>query len=287
MRKLVTLASLCVAILYAGCTTEQVQNVAGEVITALPVESAAIIVSLTKVDPNMYGGWNGDCPGCDIDGQRMVKASRDAGISRIVTLTNSQATTFRFLSQCALAAVALKPSAEKGKRPLLLIYVSGHGGQVANTDGTETDGQDETLCLWDGQLVDDLMWNALVKIAKGVRVVIITDTCNSGTNYKSPRPYTNIMRARSTRSKGATMQCDLLHIGGCADGMSSYGSAGKGGELTYALAVSSGGPNGKTWKGWYESAKGKMPRNQTPTMTVLQTQESLGCCKIEELEAMK
>lgn len=268
-----------------GCST--VTNAVSQITPVMPGKAVAVVVSLTKVNPNAYNGWTGECPGCDIDGARVAQSCREYGYTSVVVLTNEQATAFRFLSQCALAATALKPLADKGEKPLLLIYVSGHGGQVPNLTGTEEDGKDETLCLWDGQLVDDLLWQALMKVPKGVRVAFITDTCNSGTNYKAPRSYVKAFRARSTRKANEGLQCDFLHIGGCADGFSSYGSAEKGGELTYALFVGSGGPSGNTWGSWFEKAKAKMPRNQVPVMEVLQTQESLMCCKFEEEEAMK
>jgi hypothetical protein len=38
-----------------------------------------------------------------------------------------------------------------------VFFVSGHGGQVKDTDGDEEDGLDETLCLWDGQCADDFL----------------------------------------------------------------------------------------------------------------------------------
>lgn len=268
-----------------GCTT--VGNAVSTITPVIPGMATAVVVSLTKVNPNAYGGWDGDCPGCDIDGARVAQKCREFGYSSVVTLTNQQATSFRFLAQCSLAALALKPLADKGEKPLLLIYVSGHGGQVPNLTGTEADGQDETLCLWDGQLVDDLLWQALLKVPKGVRVAFITDTCNSGTNYKAPKSYMREFRARASRKAQGEVVCDFLHIGGCADGMSSYGSAQKGGELTYALFEASGGPQGKTWKEWFYSAKEKMPRNQVPVFEILQTTESLMCCKFEEMEALK
>jgi hypothetical protein len=40
---------------------------------------------------------------------------------------------------------------------------------------------DETWCLFDGHLIDDYLRGALAKIASGVRVVVISDSCHSGT----------------------------------------------------------------------------------------------------------
>ena len=267
-----------------GCAS--VQEQVPQIVPVLPGTAAAVVVSLTEVNPKAYNGWLGACPGSDIDGERVAAACRFAGYTSVVTLTNSQATSFRVLSQCALAATALKPAADKGLKPILLLYVSGHGGQTPNLTGTEADGFDETLCLYDVPLVDDLLWQALCQVPKGIRVVFISDTCNSGSNYRFPKSYSREMRARSSRAP-AELKCDFLHIGGCADGFSSYGSAIKGGELTFALFVASGGPTNKTWKEWFFSARDVMPRNQVPVFEVMNTQETLLCCPIEDYPALK
>lgn len=275
---------LCLALAGLGCST--LQETTSQITPVLPGTAAAVVVSLTAVNPKTYNGWAGACPGSDIDGARVAEACRQAGFTSVVTLTNELATSFRVLSQCALAATALKPAADAGKKPLLLLYVSGHGGQVPNLTGTEQDGMDETLCLYDVPLVDDLLWQALCQVPKGIRVAFISDTCNSGSNYRAPRGYSREIRARASRAP-AELKCDFLHIGGCADGFSSYGSAQKGGELTYALFVSSGGPAGKTWRDWFLSAKEQMPRNQVPVFEVINTQETMLCCPFEDMDALK
>ena len=45
----------------------------------------------------------------------------------------------------------------------------------------ETDGLDETWCLYDRQLVDDELYGMFGKFAKGVRIVLLSDSCHSGT----------------------------------------------------------------------------------------------------------
>ena len=58
---------------------------------------------------------------------------------------------------------------------------SGHGGQVPDKNGDETeDGYDETWVLYDRQLVDDELYALWSKFPAGVRVVVLSDSCHSG-----------------------------------------------------------------------------------------------------------
>jgi hypothetical protein len=207
--------------------------------------TAAVICGLTKVDPKKYGGWNGDCPGCDVDAQAFAIACRSEGVPYELLL-NAQA------SYIGIVASAKRAVATLGDGDLLILYISGHGGQQADTSGDEKDNLDETLCLWDGQLSDDAVWQLLAQVPKGVRIWMVTDTCNSGTNYRAPHSY------RARLADGPM----LLHWGGCADGKSSFGSA-QGGTFTTALVDSY--KTGQSYAAWFASAKRRMPFTQRPT----------------------
>ena len=132
----------------------------------------------------------------------------------------------------------------------------------------EADGKDETLCLWDGQMTDDVVWSWLCKVPAGVRIWMITDTCNSGTNYRGVQQLTPGIRARSRTANLSPLTSSLspapslLHWGGCADGRSSFGSP-QGGTFTTALVDAY--VAGQSYAEWFASAKAKMPPGQTPT----------------------
>lgn len=67
---------------------------------------------------------------------------------------------------------------------LLLVTFSGHGCQIRDLGGFEPIpeyGYDESWCLADRQLVDDDVHPALAAFADGVRILIISDSCYSGT----------------------------------------------------------------------------------------------------------
>jgi hypothetical protein len=79
----------------------------------------------------------------------------------------------------ANAAKALK------KGDYLLLSYSGHGGQVPDTNSDESDGLDETWCLYDGEFLDDELYAAFGKFKEGVRIAVFSDSCHSGTMIKN------------------------------------------------------------------------------------------------------
>jgi hypothetical protein len=70
---------------------------------------------------------------------------------------------------------------------LVLFYFSGHGSQVRDQNGDETDGLDEVLCPYDvvpaggrNIILDDELGDMLRRLG-GREVVVIIDACHSGT----------------------------------------------------------------------------------------------------------
>ena len=61
------------------------------------------------------------------------------------------------------------------------LTYSGHGGQVPDVNGDEDDKKDETWCLYDGQLIDDELYFELGQFKAGVRILVLSDSCHSGT----------------------------------------------------------------------------------------------------------
>lgn len=78
------------------------------------------------------------------------------------------------------------------------FHYSGHGGRVADLDGDEDDGYDETIYPLDfesfegqsGQIIDDDMHEIMVRpLPKGCRLTAIFDSCHSGTVLDLPYIY--------------------------------------------------------------------------------------------------
>eukprot|EP00565_Helicotheca_tamesis_P000091 CAMPEP_0185735454 /NCGR_PEP_ID=MMETSP1171-20130828/25339_1 /TAXON_ID=374046 /ORGANISM="Helicotheca tamensis, Strain CCMP826" /LENGTH=329 /DNA_ID=CAMNT_0028405775 /DNA_START=34 /DNA_END=1023 /DNA_ORIENTATION=+ len=73
----------------------------------------------------------------------------------------------------------------------VFCHYSGHGGRLADDDGDEDDGYDETLIPVDfqsaGQIRDDVLFSEFVHpMAEGVTVTCLMDCCHSGTVLDLP-----------------------------------------------------------------------------------------------------
>jgi hypothetical protein len=98
------------------------------------------------------------------------------------TLLTKKGTRSAVLSAMRAAAKALK------RGDLFFMSYSGHGGQVPDTSGDEPDKQDETWCLYDGQLIDDELYLELSRFAAGVRIIVLSDSCHSGSVTRDMPP---------------------------------------------------------------------------------------------------
>jgi hypothetical protein len=142
-------------------------------------ENMAIAIGLNSVDPESYAGWNGPLQACENDAKDMAHIAETQGYSAKVLLTKRA--TLKNVRDSIIAASQVLKSGDH-----LVISFSGHGNQVPDTNGDETDdGLDETWCLYDGEMVDDelaLLWQ---RFAKGVRITVYSDSCHSGSVIKT------------------------------------------------------------------------------------------------------
>ncbi len=197
------------------------------------MKKLALLVGLKSVNPSAYGGWDGTngCWGCELDVDHITDVLEPLGYA-INTLKTEDATAENILNGIRKAAAAL----ESGD--IFVFYYSGHGGQQYDVDEDELDGHDETLVAYNRELVDDELNTIWPNFSEGVRIVMMSDSCNSGSNYRltesnitnsSPMVLMDVERARE-------MQAQMIHFGGCRDGYSSSGYFG-GGAFTTALCT--------------------------------------------------
>ncbi len=138
-------------------------------------------LGLNTVSAAHYEGWEGPLAACENDARDLATLARQQGYTPTVLLTQ-QGTRAALLKRLRAAARSLKA----GDR--FLLSFSGHGGQVPDTNRDEPDRKDETWCLWDGQLIDDELYFELSRFAAGVRVVVLSDSCHSGTVTRARVP---------------------------------------------------------------------------------------------------
>ena len=131
-------------------------------------------IGLNGVSGAAYGGWDGPLAACEFDANDMAAIAKSKGMKSTVLLTK-KGTRANVLAGMRNAAKALKAG------DFFFLSYSGHGGQVPDVSGDEADKQDETWCLYDGQLIDDELYFELSRFAAGVRILVLSDSCHSGT----------------------------------------------------------------------------------------------------------
>ena len=136
-------------------------------------QGISIHIGLNKVDPNHYGGWSGQLNACEADAGDMaqIAASRDFETTTILT---EDATADAVTSAISDAAGKLEGG------DILFLTNSSHGGQVPDTNNDEQDQMDETWVMFDRQLVDDELYALWSQFAAGVRILVFSDSCHSG-----------------------------------------------------------------------------------------------------------
>ena len=142
-------------------------------------KSLSLHIGLNSVSPAHYGGWSGDLTACEFDANDMATIARANRMKPTVLLTR-RGTRANFLAAIRSASKNLKAG------DLFFLTYSGHGGQVPDVTGEEQDKKDETWCLYDGELIDDELYLELSKFAEGVRVLVLSDSCHSGTVTRAP-----------------------------------------------------------------------------------------------------
>jgi hypothetical protein len=146
-------------------------------------KSMSVHIGLNGVSAAHYGGWSGELQACEFDANDMAAIAKSAGMKSTVLLTK-KATRAKALAAVRSAAKQLKSG------DMLFLTYSGHGGQIPDVTGEEVDKLDETWCLYDGELIDDELYLELSRFAAGVRVLVLSDSCHSGTVTRAmpPRP---------------------------------------------------------------------------------------------------
>ena len=143
--------------------------------------ATSLHIGLNAVNPGDYSGWGGPLGACEFDAKDMAAIAKSQGMTPKVLLTKD-ATRAKALAAIRAAAKELKSGG------LFFLSYSGHGGQVDDVTGEEDDKLDETWCLYDGELIDDELYLELSRFAKGVRVLVLSDSCHSGTVTRAMPP---------------------------------------------------------------------------------------------------
>lgn len=140
----------------------------------------ALLIGLNRVYAPHYAGWTGALRFAE-DGVKQVNGEI-IGPERFnppSLLLGEQATRSNVQQKLKTLAGEASPG------DLVVVYYAGHGKQQQDKERLEVDNLDEAWCLYDGLLLDDELWAAWGEFDKGVRILLISDSCNSGTIGKS------------------------------------------------------------------------------------------------------
>jgi hypothetical protein len=255
----------------------------------------SVHLGLNAVDPAHYQGWDGALGGCEPDARDMKAIADAQGFSSTLVLT-SEATSGRLLSDLRTAAEKLTAG------DILLLTYSGHGGQVPNTNGDdESDQMDETWCLYDREVADDELFAAFARFTPGVRIVVCSDSCHSGTvtrvaefdmmtrtvqpgnvvikprvlpekfaelTYQANRGLYDALQANLTPFTRADVKATVLLLSGCQDHQLS-GDTGTNGVFTNALKqVWNNGQFSGIYRSFHSRIRAIMPLHQQPNFFV-------------------
>lgn len=254
-------------------------------------------IGLNSVDPNHYNGWDGKLTACEYDANDMQMLAKKQGFIPKVLLTRD-ATRDAVMKEIRAIGASLVPG------DMFFLSYSGHGGQVPNRAGSdvEKDAYDETWVLYNGQLVDDEIHAMLCDFQPGVHVVVLSDSCHSGTVTKvsksggvdvalkqripvSGLPITGL-RMMPLEVAGATyrahqafydeiakpqkplsaLKAGCLLISGCQDNQTSADGAFNGLFTAMLLRVWQSGDFQGSYRTLHRLILQEMPADQTPNL---------------------
>jgi metacaspase-1 len=180
----------------AACAAARTATAAPPARGAAKHRGIAMTIGLNNVDPRRYPGAP-PLRGCVNDAKDIRNLAKLNKFEVREPLIDSQATADAVIAGIKECLLKL----DEGD--IFLLQCSGHGGQVKDLNGDESDGRDETWCLYDRQMVDDELDQIWVetKYAPGIRVLMISDICHSGTVARG-KGYLADLKEGGTQARG-------------------------------------------------------------------------------------
>jgi hypothetical protein len=132
-------------------------------------------IGLNIVDNAAYGAAVPPLRGCHNDARDMMRVAGAQGFRPSPILLDAAATAQAVIQAISEAAQDLRPG------DCLFLTYSGHGSQMPDASGEEPDQLDETWVLYDRQLLDDELYALWGAFRPGVRILVLSDSCHSGT----------------------------------------------------------------------------------------------------------
>ena len=241
-------------------------------------------IGLNRVDPAHYEGWDGTLNACEADARDMQALAKTNKFKPLGLLLTEDATTDAVSKAIKRAAKTLV------KGDIFFMTYSGHGGQVRDTNGDEKDDRmDETWVLYDRQLVDDELYDLWGGFKAGVRILVLSDSCHSGSVVRMTPPMLSVgprvrlmprevcekveaahqalyrkIQAAHPGAEKAKVRASVLLISGCMDNQTSLDGAHNGAFTEMLLKVWHGGKFRGNYRRFRDMIVSRMPSSQTP-----------------------
>lgn len=274
---------------------------AAAAVPALARRGWSLHIGLNKVDAGHYGA-DAELFGCHFDAEDMERIAAGRNFEKRTVLLDAEATRDAVKQAVAAAAAQLKAG------DFFLLTYAGHGSQVSDFNADEDDGADETLCLYDGMLIDDEIYELWSMFTDDVRIVMISDSCHSGTVSRAARTaqparaegtpavrtrllppalaartfrahrdfYTRLGRQHRgpdervlTRELDTPLRGPVLLVAGCQDNQESQDGVGNGRFTQELLRVWDEGRYDGDWVTLVQRIVANMPPEQTPRLTLI------------------
>jgi len=191
-------------------------------------KAIAVLAGFPEIDLNSsgYEGWTGfdPLPGCTEDLKNMRKLLTGQKFDQVFVLTGRNLGSAEYILKVLEYQTSLLKAGD-----LFVFYFTGHGVQVSHPDRTEKDGFDDAICCFNRPLLDLELGNVWKKVSSDVRIVMLSDSCHSGTNAailsKIASMQKDFMNSFTTTSVSSAypritsinIKAMLIHYGACAD----------------------------------------------------------------------
>jgi metacaspase-1 len=219
---------------------------------------------------NNYPGTSNDLQGCVNDANDWCALLNDYGFETSLLL-DSQATRQNVKTALQNLVLAVKHG------DVAVLTYSGHGTQSLDLGGDEGDIYDEAIYVYDGMIVDDDLRVIIDKIDPLATLVIISDSCFSGSVTRLvpekawPRfiPINGFDEDRVVRQRFLLPESGMpeILISGCTDSEYSYDAEidGRYNGAMSAMAIRVIRQNpGLTYSEFYALLRGVLPSSEYP-----------------------
>jgi hypothetical protein len=259
----------------------------------------SVHIGLNLVDPVHYQGWDGKLSACELDAKDMAAIAKTQGFANSQLILTKQATSANVIA--AIGDAAKKCT----KGDLFLLTYSGHGGQVPDTNHDEAtlpsgqkDNYDETWVLYDRQLVDDELYSLWSKFKSGVRILVLSDSCHSGTVtraipsfidasakegpaskwlplpqslrvYRANKAEYDAIQKTTPTANLKSVRCTTVLISGCMDNQTSMDGPRNGAFTGMLRKVWNNGKFAGGYQAFRNAITSRMPPSQTPNYFVV------------------